>query len=311
MRNNNPNRRVEGVSLSPTQIFTPQEGEGRGCAQTDIADWKAESEFPKIEQECANNGLDKTRRPAEDEAEAKEPATLPSSHAEIEPPSAEKSSRRSRRLASGTTKALVDLGTTSLAPPSQNNTRAKLATRRDMIPSASRKARSVPIAETGSLRRSQRIIEMESRETQQQAARETARQREKAPKVESRRDVRTLSRKKSSKPAPPHSKPQGITKSQSSKKGKLVPAAKKSALDLALRDELQQTAQETLKSSRAAARETKTGKKASRSQSSREKNIKASPPQSRPQGVKKPQAPRNGRPSRALKLTALAGEMTV
>ncbi|KLJ05945.1 hypothetical protein EMPG_10623 [Blastomyces silverae] len=296
-----------------------------------------ESEFPKIEQECAesaNNGLDKTPRPAEEEAEAKEPATLPSSHVEIEPPSAEKASRRSRRLTSGTTKSLVgsprvssrreanpaasakhlshaDLGTASLAPPSQSSTRAKPATRGDMIPNASRKARSVPIAETGSLRRSQRIIEMESRKTEQQAAQEAARQSETAPKVESRRDLRTLSRKKSSKPAPPHSKPQGITKAQSSRKGKLAPAAKKSALDVALRDDQQQAAQETRRSSRAAARETETRKKESRSQPSRKKNSKAAPPQSRPQGVKKPQVPRKGRPPRALKLTALAREVTV
>ncbi|OJD27318.1 hypothetical protein ACJ73_01290 [Blastomyces percursus] len=296
-----------------------------------------ESEFPKIEQECAesaNNGLDKTPRPEEEEAEAKESATLLSSHVEIEPPSAEKSLKRSRRLASGTTKSLVGsprvslrreanpavsakhvshayLETTSLAPTSQSSTRAKPVTRRDMIPDASRKPLSVPIAETGSLRRSRRIIEMESRKTQQQAAQEVARRRETAPKVESRRDLGTLPRKRSSKPAPPHSKPQGITKAQSSRKGKLAPAAKKGALGVALRDDQQQTAQETPKSSRAAARETETRKKESRSQPSRKNNSKAAPPQSRPQGVKKSQAPRKGRPSRALKLTALAGEVTV
>ncbi|OAT02367.1 hypothetical protein, variant 2 [Blastomyces dermatitidis ER-3] len=289
-----------------------------------------ESEFPKIEQECAI-GLDKTPRPAEAEAETKEPATLPSSHIEIEPPSAGKSLRRSQRSASGTTKSLVGsprvssrrkanpavpakylshahLGTASLAPPSQSSTLAKPATRRDMIPNESRMARSVPIAETGSLRRSQRIIEMESRKTQQQAAQEAARQSETAPKIESRRDLRTLSRKKSSKPTSLHSKPQGITKAQSSRKRKLVPAAKKTAL--ALRDDQQQAAQETPKSSRTATRET-TGKKESRSQSSREKNVRAAPPQSRPQGVKKPQAPPKGRRSRGLKITALAREVTV
>ncbi|PGH06410.1 hypothetical protein GX51_02422 [Blastomyces parvus] len=293
-----------------------------------------ESEFPKIEQECADsahNGLDKTPCPAE-EVEAKEPATLPSSHVEIEPPRVEKSPSRSRRLTSGTTKSLVasprvslprtanpaasakhlshaDLGSASLAPPSQSSTRA---TRRDVITTASRKARSAPIAETGSLRRSQRIIEMESRKAEQQAAQEAARQRETAPKVESRRDLRTQrSSKKSSKPTPPHSKPQGITKAQSSRKGKLAPAAKKGASDLTLKDDQQQAAQETPKSSREAAGESGSRKKESRSQPSRKTKPKAAPPQSRPQGVKKPQAARKGRPSRALKLTALAGEVTV
>ncbi|OJD15877.1 hypothetical protein AJ78_03895 [Emergomyces pasteurianus Ep9510] len=223
-----------------------------------------EGELPKIEQECVesgNKGGVDASYPAEQGDEAKEYTGSPLVHAQPVHPSTEKHLRKSRRLTSRTKKPTTslgvigaprvssrkgtkpavsakhlshaDLGTaTSSAPPDQSAASKKRATGKDVLTNPSRNKRSRlrnsstrPTAETGSLRRSQRIIDMAARKAREQAVPETASSNLAVPQVQIRREVRAQQVKRKSKRAPLQRKPQGITKSQPS--GRRRPQAAK------------------------------------------------------------------------------------
>ncbi|QSS50640.1 hypothetical protein I7I53_11402 [Histoplasma capsulatum var. duboisii H88] len=299
-----------------------------------------EAELRQIEQECAepaNKGIDNASHLTGKGDERMESSSLRSSHAETAPPSAEKLLRKSERSVGGLEKSpaaigvigspLVssrrvvnpdvaakhpsqeDLRTTSLAPPDHSSKSLGQTGREKIGSSSTRKIRSRSLAETGSLRRSQRIIDMESKKAQQQATLETAKLGLMAP---TQTESSTQSKKKKSKPAHPHSRPEGVTKPQASRKGKLKLSrtVKHDAIATALRDVEQQATQKTSKASATAPkadtrREPRTQPRKSDSKP---------PSQSRPQGIIKSQARRKGkggRPPRAAKINALAREVVL
>ncbi|EEH04566.1 hypothetical protein HCBG_07207 [Histoplasma capsulatum G186AR] len=298
-----------------------------------------EAELRQIEQECAepaNNGIDNASHLTGKGDERMESSSLRSSHAETAPPSAEKFLRKSERSVGGLEKSpaaigvigspLVssrrvvnpdvaakhpsqeDLRTTSLAPPDQSG--KSIGQAREKIGSSStRKIRSRSLAETGSLRRSQRIIDMESKKAQQQVTLETTKLGLMAP---TQTESRTQSKKKKSKPAHPHSRPEGVTKPQASRKGKLKLSrtVKHDAIATALRDVEQQATQKTSKASTTAP---KADTRRERRTQPKKSNSKPSS-QSRPQGIIKSQARSKGkgrRPPRAAKINALAREVVL
>ncbi|KAG5295351.1 hypothetical protein I7I48_12209 [Histoplasma ohiense] len=290
-----------------------------------------EAELRQIEQECTeptNKGIGDASRLTGEEDERRESTSLRSSHAETAPPSAEKPLRKSQRSvgAIGVTgsprissRRVVNpvvaakhpsheyLRATSLAPPDQSSKSIGQARREKIGSSSTRKIRSRSLAETGSLRRSQRIIDMESKKAQQQATLETAKLSLIAP---TQTESRTHSKKKKSKPGHPHSRPEGVTKPQASRKGKLKLSrtVKRDAIATALRDVEQQATQKTSKASTTAP---KADTRRERRTQPRKSNSKPSS-QSRPQGIIKSQARKKGnggRPPRAAKINALAREV--